>query len=85
MIEKRTTVDRIEVGAQGAHVRLRKELVEDGVVVSFEYHRTGAIGSAADFLGVKESVNAHLSESGWPEPSTDDWAFANRVASASFA
>ena len=60
MIEKRTTWDKIEILPNGiVQVRFVKQLVEDGVVLMSEYHRT-SLEPGTDPDRQMEVVNAHL-------------------------
>ena len=64
MIEKRTVVDQREVTANGIiQIRFRKELVEDGKVISFEYHRT-SLQPGEDIDALMAVVNMHLVKMG---------------------
>ena len=63
-IEKRTVVDQREVTANGIiQIRFRKELVEDGRVLSFEYHRT-SLRPGDDLDALMVHVNADLERMG---------------------
>lgn len=66
MIEKRTVVDQREVTASGVvQIRLRKEIVQDGKVLSYEYHRT-SLQPGDDLDAQMAAVNAHLAAMGYP-------------------
>ena len=60
MIEKRTVVDQREVMQSGIiQIRFRKEIVEDGKVLSYQYHRT-TLQPGDDLDAQMRVVNAHL-------------------------
>lgn len=60
MLTKRTVVDQREVTANGVvQIRFRKEVLEDGKVVSFGYHRT-ALEPGEDLDAKMKLVNEHL-------------------------
>lgn len=60
MIEKRTIVDQREITANSIiQIRFRKEIVEDGKVLSFQYHRT-TLQPGDDLDAQMAVVNAHL-------------------------
>ena len=60
MIQKRTVVDLRQVSENGIiMIRFRKELVENGNVLSFGYHRT-ALEPGGDLDKQMAVVNAHL-------------------------
>ena len=66
MITKRVVIDQREITASGIiQVRFRKEIVEDGVVLSFEYHRT-SLRPGDDLDKQMEWVNNHLQQMGFP-------------------
>jgi len=66
MIEKRVVLSQIEVQPDGTiQVRLEKQVVEDDVVLSREYHRT-VITPLTKVDSQFAAVNSHLAEMGWP-------------------
>ena len=65
-ITKEVVVDQIELTASRTiQIRFRKNLVEDGKVLSFEYHRT-ALSPGVPLADQIADVNAHLQQMGWP-------------------
>jgi hypothetical protein len=63
---KRTVVNQREVTQSGViQIRLRKEVVEDGNVIAFEYHRT-CIEPGVDPDAHLALVNVHLNALGFP-------------------
>lgn len=78
MIEKRTIVDQHEITTNGIiQIRFRKELVEDGKVLSFEYHRT-SLQPGEDLGELMSNVNAHLKAMGCAQ--VNDYASVTRIA-----
>lgn len=64
MIEKRTTVQQIEITAGGfIQVRFALDLVEDGKVIQRQWHRT-AIEPGGDVDAQIVAVNANLAQMG---------------------
>jgi hypothetical protein len=81
MIEKKTVLDQIEITANGTvQFRLAKLLVEDGVVLSREWHRS-VIQPGGDVDKQMVIVNAHLVELGAAE-CTDYAQLTAHVATA---
>lgn len=81
-ITKRVVLSQVEVVAVGhVQVRLSKEVVEDGTVLSSEYHRT-AIECGAHVGAQMLLVNAHLGEMGWPPVSAAECARVAAIAAA---
>jgi hypothetical protein len=70
MIEKQTVVDFISIET-GITVRLKKQIVEDGEVLSFGYHRFG-INQDSNIDAVIDAVNADLGNMGYPPVAVDD-------------
>jgi hypothetical protein len=65
MIEKKTTIDQIEIASNGVvQVRMQKQLIEDGKVLAERLHRT-SIAPGQNIDGVMAAVNAHLEASGY--------------------
>ena len=65
-ITKEVVVDQIEAAANHTiQVRFRKNLVEDGKVLSSEYHRT-ALPPGVSLASQMAAVNQHLQQMGWP-------------------
>lgn len=81
MLSKRTIIDQIEITSAGpVQVRFLKQIVEDGKVLSSEYHRTSIV-PGADADAVMAAVNAHLGEMGCA--TCEDWhSIKNYVAQA---
>ena len=66
MISKETILDQIELTPSHIiQLRFRKQLVEDGKVLSSEYHRT-ALEPGVLLVSQLALVNAHLAAMGWP-------------------
>ena len=64
-ITKEVVVDQIEITASDIiQVRFRKNLVEDGKVLSSEYHRT-SLEPRVELADQMAAVNAHLKQTGW--------------------
>lgn len=60
MVLKRTTMDQLRSNPTGhINIRFRKELIEQGVVLSSEYHRT-SVDCGEDIDLQISAVNAHL-------------------------
>ena len=60
MITKQTVVDQIEVTRNGTiQVRIALELVENGAVLNYKWHRT-AIDAGGDVDAQMAAVNAHI-------------------------
>jgi hypothetical protein len=80
MITKRTIIDVIEITRIGhIQIRFRKELVEDGKVLSSDYHRTSIeIGGSIDQQ--MAAVNTHLQAMGWPAVETSEYAEVKEYA-----
>ena|ERR1035437_1242384 len=78
-IEKRTVVDQRELTSTGIiQIRFLKEIVEDGNVLSFEYHRT-SIKPGQDVDEVMASVNSNLLQMNCTEVSPDEIDKIRRV------
>lgn len=72
MIEKKSVLDQPELHRSGVlYVRLAKLLVEDGVEIGCEWHRTG-IPHDIDPAAQMAAVNAHLAEMNYPAVSQAD-------------
>ena len=79
MITKRTVVNQREITNNGViQIRLRKELVEDGTVISFEYHRT-CIEPGVDPDAQMRFVNEHLKSMGYPAVDEDGMDSIRRI------
>jgi hypothetical protein len=65
MLDKITTVDRIEVLPESGHVQVRQRIaiVEDGVEISSTFHRY-VLESGADLAGQPEEV-ASVARAAW--------------------
>ena len=64
-LSKRVILDQIEITASGIiQVRYRKEVVEDGNVLSFEYHRT-SLRPGDSWPDLAASVDGDLIRRGW--------------------
>ena len=66
MITKQVVVDQIE--ATVGHIiqiRLKKNIVEDGRVISSAYHRT-VLEPGTPLASQMDGVNEHLAQMGWP-------------------
>lgn len=70
MIEKKTVLDFITIDS-GITVRLKKQIVEDGDVLSSGYHRFG-ITQESNIDAVIGAVNADLDLMGYPAVSVED-------------
>src|SRR5262245_18761510 len=82
MIEKRTIVDQREVMRDGTiQVRFRKEIIEDGVVISFGYHRV-ALQPGDDLDNAMASVNNHLQFMKNESVSSDEIDSIRRIVTA---
>jgi hypothetical protein len=80
MLTKRTVVSQLEITEAGTiQVRLEKQVVEDGVVLSKEYHRTVVAPgeSAADVIA---EVNRHLKDTKHAELEDHEVARVQRIA-----
>lgn len=65
-LEKRTTVNQIEITESGTiQVRIAKRVVDGDQVFSSEWHRT-AFDPTTDIDAQMAAVNAHLAQMGWP-------------------
>lgn len=72
MIEKSTTLDQRTIDSSGViHIRLKKQLVEDGKTIWKEYHRFSVM-PGADADQVLLAVNANLTEMNCLPVSDDD-------------
>lgn len=81
MIEKKTVVNQIEIQPSGTvMLRLEKLLIEDGVVISSQYHRT-SFEPGDDVDAQMRRVNAHLLQMK-AEPCTDYQGLKAHVAIA---
>ena len=77
MIEKRTIIEKREVAQDGTvGVRFRKEIVEDGKVIAFEYHRT-TLPPGFSLDAQMGLVNAHFVVMGYP--SLKDYESVRRI------
>lgn len=66
MIEKQTKLDRMEILSNGViQIRLAKQIVEDGVVISQSWHRT-VIPPVTNPSDQMAAVNTHLIQMGFP-------------------
>lgn len=66
MITKEVVVDQIELTASRIiQIRFRKNIVEDGKLLSYEYHRT-SLSPGTTLADQMKLVNAHLQQMGWP-------------------
>lgn len=71
-ITKRVVLDQIEIRPDGTlQIRLDKQVVEDGTVLSREYHRTAIppgtkVEGPPNKPGQLDFVDAHLAAMGWP-------------------
>ncbi|MFQ5880562.1 MAG: hypothetical protein ACE5IZ_10370 [Dehalococcoidia bacterium] len=81
-IERRTIVDQVEATRSGIiQLRFRKEVVEDGNVLAFEYHRTSLEPGVA--LATQMAlVNTHLQQMGYPQVEASDVARAQTFVDA---
>lgn len=85
MINKRTIIDQIEVARGGTvGVRFRKEVVEDGLVLMSEFHRTSIVvdGSVAAQIG---AVNAHLSAMNCETVAEDEIGYIRAICEAAWS
>ena len=65
-ITKEVVVDQIEATASRIiQIRFRKNIVEDGKVISFEYHRA-VLEPGSSLAAQMASVNQHFTQMGWP-------------------
>ena len=81
-IETRTVVDQREVIANGIiQIRFRKELVEDGKVLTSEYHRT-SLQPGDDLDRQMNAVNAHLKQMGCAVVDADGIESIRRIVDA---
>ena len=72
MLTKTASIDQIEIARNGTvSVRIALEIADNGAVVSRQWHRT-AIESGEDVAAQMASVNAHLTQMGWP--AVDDYS-----------
>lgn len=82
MIEKRTMIDRIEIDRDGViSLRFAKELVENGVVLSKNYHRT-VITPDTDIDNQLNAVDNHLQQMGVMPLDTEDRAWIKSMKSS---
>lgn len=81
MIEKRTTLNRIEIepGSGTIFVRFAKEIVEDGVVISSEWHRAGFPAFLRNDYVMAE-VDKSLALMGFPATKAADFTLMERGA-----
>lgn len=85
-MEKIVILEKVEITAGGlVFLKLQKQVVDGGQVISKSPHRSGAITTAEELQIAKEAINAHLVSLDWPEPSADEWARAEQLASPAFA
>ena len=76
---KRVVLNKVDVTPDGPILlRFRKEEVTDGVVTSWEYHRT-AVDPGVSLVDQMAAVNAHLKRIGWPEVAARDLSPAQTV------
>ena len=81
-ITKRTVINQIEVTEPGhLQIRLSKQIVEDGVVLMSEYHRT-SVECGGDVAAQMAAVNAHLTQMGCAAVTTKD---CDRIAAIAAA
>ena len=79
MISKRTIVDKREIVQGGIiQVRFRKEIVEDGKVLAFEYHRT-SLEPGTSLANQMAAVNDHLEKMGHAPVDDDGVASIRRI------
>lgn len=65
MITRQTVVDKLEILNDGTTcIRLRKEIVEDGVVLHYDYHRC-VYTKEESFESLMQRVNTHLATMGY--------------------
>jgi len=80
VIEKKIIVCTGTDRDKNLRVRLSLLLVEDGVIISEQYHSV-AVGPGDDLVGIREALEAHIgSPSGgvpgapWPKVPEEEWA-----------
>ena len=79
-ITKEVVVDQIEATASRViQVRFKKQVVEDGNVLSYEYHRT-TLEPGVPAAEQAALVNAHLAQMGWPTVRAPDIARIQAIA-----
>ena len=79
MITKRTTLDRVEVLANGTlQIRLLKIIAEDETVLAQQYHRT-VVPPGTSIDEQFAAVNVHLQEMGFPAVGAEDIARLQRL------
>ena len=82
MLEKRTIVDRIEILRDGTmQVQVGLLLVEDGIELAAEWHRT-VVEPGADFDAQLAAVNAHLATMNRAALMDADVAYLKTIAAA---
>lgn len=82
MITKRTVIDRLVVEVNGIiHARLRRELVEDGRVLCYEYHGV-PIQPGDDLDTTMVAVNSHLEQAGCVAVAADEISNIRRIVEA---
>ena len=82
MIEKRTIIDKIEIFPQLCNVmqvRLKKQIIEDGRELAFEYHRT-VVEPGVESSAQCDFINGHLQMMGYPE--VEGWDAVTAMAAA---
>lgn len=78
-ITQHTIVDQIEIRRDGTvQIRLAKQLVRDGKVLSSGWHRA-AWEPGADFDAGCEAVNSHLAAMGEAPVDATEWGRCRRV------
>lgn len=81
MIEKKTTVNQIEVQDASLHVRFALLLVEDGAELQRKWHRT-SVEQGGDIDAQIAAVNEHLAQMGYGAVPDEGVARIKAVASA---
>lgn len=70
---RQSVINQREVTANGTiQVRISKQVIDDGEIISSEWHRT-AFAPGDDFEGTISRVNAHLVQMKYGAVSTDEW------------
>ncbi len=71
-IVKETVVDQIEATVSRViQIRFKKQVVEDGIVLASEYHRT-TLEPGTPLNSQLAQVNIHLAAMGWPAVAAAD-------------
>jgi hypothetical protein len=65
MLEKKTTIDRIEVLPESGHIQIRQRMsiIEDGQELSYTFHRY-VLEKGADLSGQPDNVKA-VAQAAW--------------------